>query len=635
MAPLTPLLSLLPPWLTTSLATALPTHAPLLLASVAALAGAWALVAAARLIAAHRTLVIWPSPPTPSWLLGHAPALATPAHHLVLAAWAASHGRVYTLRVAWRRAVVVTDPGLAAAILDGRPGRTGLDKGDLYARFNALNPDPHRGTVFTSPSDGHWAAVRAAVAPCFTPRAVKARYGALAGPPAAAAAWLAARAKAGGSGGKKAGPTTTITTATTTTATAALFDADDLMMRAALDAVASACFGLTCGAVPAVGADPAPAIFEAMRACQDWLNLAAMAPWVAILGGVFGGAPALAGRAAMRAKRAYALGLAVTLQAQEDEGGLPADAKAQGGGGGGGGPVASTTTTTPAATPKAPGGGGGGVVQVEASTTAAPPPPSATTALLSILDPETGAPLSTARLAGEVVTLLEAGFETTGHTAAYTLALLARHPGEQAKVVAELASAGLVWRGERRPGRPLVHSDLAALPRLAACVKEAMRLFPVVADGPVRTAGRTVTVTSASASLTIPAGTLVLIPFFAAGRDGGAWGDASAFRPARWLEEEEEQDKCGAPSSTPPPHRLYAPFSRGARNCVGAALGQAMAVTLVAAVLARVRVGWPGVEEDGVAAPDLPPLEEGLEIRLTLQPKQPLLLTATAHGEEE
>ena len=82
-----------------------------------------------------------------------------------------------------------------------------------------------------------------------------------------------------------------------------------------------------------------------------------------------------------------------------------------------------------------------------------------------------------------------------------------------------------------------------------------------------------------------------------------------------------------------PPTHLYAPFSRGVRNCVGAALGSAMALTLVASVLARVEVAWPGGgSEGGRDAGSLPPLEDGLEIRLTLQPKEKLMLVAKARG---
>jgi fatty acid synthase len=631
----------LPPWLVTVAATvaaraapataaavrAAAPHLPLAAAVAAGLAGARLLcTAAAASIAAGRTLSSWPSPPAASALLGHAAALATPAHHLVLARWARDHGRAYALRVAWKWAVVITDPVAATAILDGRPARTGLDKGALYSRFNSLNPDPGRGTVFTSPSDAHWAAVRAAVAPCFTARAVKARFKALAGPPAAAAAWLVAKAEKRGGGGVSGGGRDSSRAAGTaaspcrpcpTPPSSTLFDVDDLMMRAALDAVASACFGLSCGAVPLPGAAPTPAAFEVMRACQDWLNETAMAPWRAAMRWT---ASSRAGRVAIAAKKAYALSLADAIAGKGGGG--------TGGGGGGGSHRGASPAVAAAAEP----------AEAERAR-------SASAALLSVVDPSTGAPLSRARLAGEAVTLLEAGFETTGHTAAYALALLARHPAAAAKAEAELRAGGWLWEGGRE-GRALSSSaDLARLPYLAACVKEAMRLLPVVADGPVRTAGRTVTVAGEGGrTLTIPAGTLVLVPFLAAGRDAGAWGgpaDAHAFRPERWLEEEEEEEGRrgggegggGPPSPPPPPTRVYAPFSRGPRACVGAALGSAMALTLVASVLARVEVGWPGGGGGAVgptdAASELPPLEDSLEIRLTLQPKAPLMLVAT------
>jgi hypothetical protein len=52
-----------------------------------------------------------------------------------------------------------------------------------------------------------------------------------------------------------------------------------------------------------------------------------------------------------------------------------------------------------------------------------------------------------------------------------------------------------------------------------------------------------------------------------------------------------------------------------------------MALTLVASVLARVEVGWPGGGVDGGGGGgSLPPLADGLEIRLTLQPKDKLML---------
>lgn len=58
-----------------------------------------------------------------------------------------------------------------------------------------------------------------------------------------------------------------------------------------------------------------------------------------------------------------------------------------------------------------------------------------------------------------------AGFETTGHSAAWALYEIASHPEVQAKLAAELEQAGLLW-APGRPGRELELSDLSALPYL-------------------------------------------------------------------------------------------------------------------------------------------------------------------------
>ena len=89
-------------------------------------------------------------------------------------------------------------------------------------------------------------------------------------------------------------------------------------------------------------------------------------------------------------------------------------------------------------------------------------------------DPATGLPLGRAILAGEAVTVLEAAFETTGHTAATTLALLARCPRAAERAAAELGAAGLLAGGGQGP-RSLEWDDLARLPYLGACVKARAR----------------------------------------------------------------------------------------------------------------------------------------------------------------
>ena len=74
------------------------------------------------------------------------------------------------------------------------------------------------------------------------------------------------------------------------------------------------------------------------------------------------------------------------------------------------------------------------------------------------------------------------GFETTAHTLAFTLFCLATNPQAEAGVVSELREMGLL--ASSGPGRALQHEDLRSLPRVTNAIKEAMRMYPVVAGFP-------------------------------------------------------------------------------------------------------------------------------------------------------
>ena len=196
-------------------------------------------------------------------------------------------------------------------------------------------------------------------------------------------------------------------------------------------------------------------------------------------------------------------------------------------------------------------------------------------------DPATGLPLGRAILAGEAVTVLEAACETTGHTAATPLALLARCPRAAERAAAELGAAGLLAGGGQGP-RSLEWDDLARLPYLGACVKARARpgagLF---GRGGAGVGG--------------------------GGGQGTTDGAAGAAAP-------------GAATKAPTP-RLYTPFSRGPRSCVGAAMGSAMTLALVAAVLGGVTLA--------PAPGDTGPLEAKFEVRLTLQSRTGLRVRCT------
>jgi hypothetical protein len=67
-----------------------------------------------------------------------------------------------------------------------------------------------------------------------------------------------------------------------------------------------------------------------------------------------------------------------------------------------------------------------------------------------------------------------AGFETTGHTLAWTLYLLSQHPEVEAKVAAELAQHGLLATHANPNPTPVQWDDLAKLTYLNAVIKVRM-----------------------------------------------------------------------------------------------------------------------------------------------------------------
>ncbi|GAA3058642.1 cytochrome P450 [Kitasatospora albolonga] len=149
-----------------------------------------------------------------------------------------------------------------------------------------------------------------------------------------------------------------------------------------------------------------------------------------------------------------------------------------------------------------------------------------------------------------------------GTMLARTLLLLAAHPAEQHAAWAEVEAGG-----------PAGGSAGAGLPRVRACVREALRLFPLVPD--------LVRVTRAETTwrgVRHPAGTTLLLPAAFHQRDPEQVRGADLFVPARWLVPGAELDP------------VMAPFSHGGGRCPGEDLGLLVLTALVAEVLRGHRV---------------------------------------------
>jgi cytochrome P450 len=168
------------------------------------------------------------------------------------------------------------------------------------------------------------------------------------------------------------------------------------------------------------------------------------------------------------------------------------------------------------------------------------------------------ADLSTARILEEVVTLMMAAQEPPSIALTWTLERLSRHPALAADYLAA-AKDGPLRAAVFHETLRLRPSALAVLRRLSE---------PFEAGGNL-----------------LPAGTSTMVPLPLIHRDPRFFPDPERFRPQRWLKMD------SVPS-------VYLPFGSGARRCLGEALAEAEAATIVPTVLSEVRVRplWPREE---------------------------------------
>lgn len=191
--------------------------------------------------------------------------------------------------------------------------------------------------------------------------------------------------------------------------------------------------------------------------------------------------------------------------------------------------------------------------------------------LLAARNPESGAPMGDEDVISNLLTLLEAGHETTARALTWALYLMARAPEWQERVRAEVVSVA----GNGR-------IEAAHVPRLAITdrvMKEAMRLYP-----PAPIISRTPTVEMKIGETTIKARTQVVIPIYAIHRHRKLWEDPDRFDPDRFLPEREKAM----------PRTQYMPFGAGPRICLGMSFANVEAVALFATFVRAARFHWDG-----------------------------------------
>ncbi|HEY8613044.1 MAG TPA: cytochrome P450 [Roseomonas sp.] len=205
--------------------------------------------------------------------------------------------------------------------------------------------------------------------------------------------------------------------------------------------------------------------------------------------------------------------------------------------------------------------------------------------LLAARDPETGQAMDDRDIADNLLTFISAGHETTALALTWAFYLLAKHPPEEERLLAEIAGV--------TGGGPLEPAHVAALPRTRQAIQEVLRLYPP-APISARKAIREVEI----GGYRVAPGTHVNIPVYATHRLAWIWPDPDRFDPDRF-----------DPAAVKARHRYaWVPFGAGPRICIGLGFALDEATAILATLLPALRLRSP----EG--------FDPGLQMRITLRP---------------
>ena len=189
--------------------------------------------------------------------------------------------------------------------------------------------------------------------------------------------------------------------------------------------------------------------------------------------------------------------------------------------------------------------------------------------LLAARHPDSGEPMPDELVVSNLLTLIEAGHETTAKALTWTLYLLARSPEWQTRVYDEVRAVAA--------DGPVESEHLPRLAVTLRVIKEGMRLYPpapIMAREPIeplQLAGRL-----------MPKAAQLLIPIYAVHRHRKLWDDPDLFDPDRFLPAAEEHR----------PRFQYMPFGGGPRVCIGQAFAMMEATVLLATFVRAARFDW-------------------------------------------
>lgn len=213
------------------------------------------------------------------------------------------------------------------------------------------------------------------------------------------------------------------------------------------------------------------------------------------------------------------------------------------------------------------------------------------------------------QVAGNVLTMLLAGEDTTANTLAWMIHLLWRNPQALAKARDEVRAVV----GDAGKGAALTMEHMARLDYVEACAHETMRLKPVAPFLPLQALRDTVV-----GDVLVRKGTIVNALLRRDSVDEKLVPNAAAFEPERWLAKDEPGQVANAAK------RLSMPFGAGPRMCPGRYLAllemkMAMATLLNRFDITSVDAPGGGEAQERQAFAMLP---VGLTMRLRERPQE-------------
>lgn len=226
------------------------------------------------------------------------------------------------------------------------------------------------------------------------------------------------------------------------------------------------------------------------------------------------------------------------------------------------------------------------------------------TLLTRLLDPDPTSPYANdpALQHDELMTVLFAGHETTAHTLAWCLYELARHPSQQARVRAAIQAQVTTLK---RPPAQWTFREFHTVTLVTQALRETLRLWPVVANGPfrettapARVKGKAVATTQTHTTPSppnhhtcpLPAPTAFQVPHWTLHRHPRLWRQPTGehLAPPDTFDLDRPASKGGGWNA-----RAYMPFSRPPRDCLGRHVATMEMQVMLTLVLAAFEVEWP------------------------------------------